>query len=94
MSQEYDPDIPDQHRLEESSATHLVREFLSIPACSRRAWVNRPNIRFQWWPGASDCLRNFMTVQAEKFKAGKELRCSEGLAIKIRRLALEDDLDI
>lgn len=35
-----------------------------------------------------------MNAQVKKFQAGKELCCSEGLARKIRRLALEEDLDL
>lgn len=43
---------------------------------------------------SKECLDRFMSAQAEKFRAGKDLHCSEGLARQIRRLALEDDLEL
>lgn len=43
---------------------------------------------------SKECLDRFMGAQAEKFRTGKDLHCSEGLALKIRRKALEADMDL
>lgn len=47
MSQEDDLDyldIPEAERLASAAAAHLAREFLPIPRCPRRVWVNRPTV--------------------------------------------------
>ena len=57
--------------------------------CSRRK-------RLAMWQqkSAEECRIDFAMAQAEKIRVGKDLHCSEGLARQIRRLVLEEDLDL
>lgn len=41
-----------------------------------------------------DPIDSFMKAQVKKFRTGKDLRCSDGLALKIRRKAIEEDMGV
>lgn len=99
MSQEETPNS--RRRLEESRAADLASGLLPIPPCPRRRWAKSPHdldfsdlLALTEKGSAKDCLRDLTMAQAEKIRAGKDLHCSEGLARQIRRLALEEDLEL
>lgn len=105
MSQEDDLNylnIPSPERLASAAAAHRARELLPIPHCPRRAWMGDPDgpiflddlIALEERITSKECLDRFMGAQVEKFRAGKDFRCSEGLTLKIRRKALEADMDL
>ncbi len=94
-------DTPSAERLARAAAAHAAKELLPIPRCPRLNWIHGPLdvslmdlIAMEERITSKGCFDSFMSVQAEKFRSGKELRCSEGLARQIRRLALEQDLDL
>lgn len=99
MSQEEAPNF--RRRLEESRTADLASGLLSVPLCPRRRWAKSPNdldfsdfLALTEKVSAKDCLRDLTMAQPEKFRAGKDLQCSEGLARQICRLVLEEDLEL
>ena len=67
----------------------FIQKYLTDCMCSRRK-------RLAMWQqkSAEECRIDFAMAQAEKIRVGKDLHCSEGLARQIRRLVLEEDLDL
>lgn len=71
--------------LDDDDLSMILKSFHSLGFYEKSAETNLKTVR---------AMNFFIDRQADKVKSGKELRCSPGLAAKIKRKALDQDMGV